>query len=145
MEAYLGLFATSFLAATVLPAQSELLLAGLLSADYPALPLWIWASAGNTLGAAVNWAMARYLLRFRERRWFPFPELKLVRAQRWFRRYGVWTLLFAWLPIVGDALTFVAGLMGVRFPLFLLLTFIGKAGRYGVLVGLWASLSPVTG
>jgi len=109
-------------------------LAGLYFGGHDPLALWLWATAGNTLGAAVNWLLGRFLLRFQSRRWFPFRPDGLGRAQQWFRRYGVWSLLLAWMPLVGDALTFVAGVMRVRFPLFLLLTAIGKGGRYAVLV-----------
>jgi membrane protein YqaA with SNARE-associated domain len=136
MDAYLGLFFSAFLAATLVPAYSEILFAGLLSAGYDPLALWLWASAGNTLGSAVNWALGRYLLHFKDRSWFPFKEKHLAQSQRWFQRFGVWSLLFAWLPIGGDALTFIAGIMRVHFGLFLLLTAIGKASRYAILLGL---------
>lgn len=134
MIAYLGLFFTAFLAATLLPFYSEVLFAGLLLEGYDPLALWAWASTGNTLGSAVNWALARFFLRFEHRRWFPFREENLGRAQAWFQRYGKWSLLMAWAPIGGDALTFVAGLMRVRFWLFLLLVGIGKATRYAVVL-----------
>lgn len=133
---YIGLFFTAFFAATLLPAYSEILFAGLIVQGYDPLLLWAFASAGNTLGAAVNWALARYFLHFRDRRWFPFREQSLGRAQAWFQRYGVWSLLMAWAPIGGDALTFVAGLMRVRFSLFLLLVAIGKAARYAIVLWL---------
>ena len=84
----------------------------------------------------MNWALGRYLLHFSDRRWFPFKPDSLGLAQRWFQRYGVWSLLFAWLPIGGDALTFIAGVMRVRFPIFLLLTAVGKSTRYALLLGL---------
>lgn len=136
MDAYLGLFAGAFLAATLLPAYSELMFAGLLSAGYEPLALWAWATAGNTLGSAVNWLLGRYLLHFQERRWFPFKTKSLGTAQRWFQKYGVWSLLMAWAPIGGDALTFIAGMMRVRFDLFLVLTALGKGARYAILLGL---------
>ncbi|MEM8563021.1 MAG: YqaA family protein [Pseudomonadota bacterium] len=136
MEAYLGLFASAFLAATLVPAYSELVLVSLVNAGYNPLALWAWASIGNTLGSAVNWALGRYLLSYQDRKWFPFKPGNLGAAQRWFQKYGVWSLLFAWLPIGGDALTFVAGIMRVQFGIFLLLTAIGKATRYAVLMGL---------
>ena len=136
MEAYLGLFLGAFLAATIVPAYSEILFAGMLAAGYDPLALWAWASAGNTLGSAVNWAIGRYLLHFQDRKWFPFKQDNLGAAQRWFQRFGVWSLLLAWMPIGGDALTFIAGIMRVRFSVFLLLTFIGKATRYAILLGL---------
>lgn len=136
LEGYLGLFLVAFLAATILPAYSEVLFAGLLASGYDPLALWAWATAGNTLGAAVNWVMGRYLLHFQDRRWFPFKPGTLGPAQCWFQRYGVWSLLLAWAPVGGDALTFIAGLMRVRFDLFLALTSIGKGARYAIVLGL---------
>jgi len=135
LEGYLGLFAVAFLAATLLPAYSEVLFAGLLAAGYDPFSLWAWATAGNTLGAVVNWLLGRYLLHFQHRKWFPFKTESLCRAQRWFQRYGVWSLLLAWAPVGGDALTFVAGFMRVRVDLFLLLTAIGKGSRYAIVLG----------
>ncbi len=135
MDAYLGLFAVAFLAATLLPAYSEVVFAGLLAMGHSPWALWAWATAGNTLGAALNWAIARWLLRYQGRRWFPFNGPGLRTAQQWFQRWGVWSLLLAWAPVGGDALTFIAGLMRVRFPIFLLLTATGKGLRYAVLLG----------
>ncbi len=135
-EGYLGLFLVAFLAATLLPAYSEVLFVGLLAAGYDPLALWAWATAGNTLGAAVNWLLGRYLLHYQDRSWFPFKPDTLGLAQGWFQRYGIWSLLLSWAPIVGDTLTFVAGLMGVRFTLFLLLTALGKGTRYAMMLGL---------
>jgi membrane protein YqaA with SNARE-associated domain len=142
MEAYLGLFTAAFAAATLLPFYSEVALAGLQAAGYDPLALWLWATAGNTLGAAVNWAIGRWLMHFKERRWFPFKPQQIAVAQRWFQRWGVWSLLLAWLPVGGDALTFIAGIMRVRFDLFLVLTAIGKGARYAVLLGLlgWVAM-----
>ena len=97
------------------------------------------------MGAAVNWGLGRYMLHFEDRRWFPFKRDKLRRVQERFQRFGVWSLLFAWLPVGGDALTFVAGVMRVRFDLFLLLTGIGKGARYAVLLGLIEGLRAVIG
>lgn len=134
MTGYLGLFTSSFLAATLLPFYSEVLLAGLFRAGYDFWLLLAVATAGNTLGAAVNWVLGRYLEQYKDRRWFPFKEHKLGHAQRWFNRFGVWSLLMAWLPIGGDALTFIAGLLRVSFPLFFLLTAIGKGARYAVVL-----------
>ena len=105
-------------------------------------PFWVWAvaSAGNTLGAAVNWVLGRFLTRFEDRRWFPFKPESLHRGQAWFQKYGVWSLLLAWLPLGGDALTFIAGVMRVRFWLFLLLTAIGKSARYAILYFVYVGL-----
>jgi membrane protein YqaA with SNARE-associated domain len=134
MDAYTGLFISAFLAATLVPAYSEILFAGLVASGYDPLALWLWASAGNTLGSAVNWGLGRYLLHFQHHRWFPFKEKNLATAQRWFQKFGIWSLLLAWMPIGGDALTFVAGIMRVRFGIFIILTGIGKATRYGILL-----------
>jgi membrane protein YqaA with SNARE-associated domain len=102
--------------------------------DYDMIWLWFLASLGNVLGAAVNWGLGRFCLRWQDRRWFPFDKEKLDRAGRWFSRYGVWSLLLAWVPFIGDPLTFAAGVLRVNFWLFLLLVSIGKAGRYAVVI-----------
>lgn len=135
MTDYLLLFSAAFLAATLLPFYSEILLAGLVvtSPDRLAL-LWLVATLGNTFGSVVNWAMGLYLERFKERRWFPVRAADLERAQRWFQRVGVWSLLLAWAPIGGDALTVIGGVMRVRLPVFFALVFIGKGIRYAVVI-----------
>jgi membrane protein YqaA with SNARE-associated domain len=128
---YAGLFLVAFLAATVLPAQSEVGLAGLLlSDDYPVVLLVAVASAGNTLGAVVNWGLGRGVERFSDRRWFPLKPQRLERATRWYHRYGRWSLLLSWAPIVGDPLTVVAGVLREPFVSFLLLVTLAKTGRY---------------
>ncbi len=137
---YTGLFVTAFLAATLVPLSSEAVLASLISAQGFDLALLIGiATAGNTLGAVVNWLLGRYCLRWRDRRWFPIRPAALDRASQWVGRYGVWTLLLSWLPVVGDPLTFAAGVLGVRFPLFLILVAIGKGARYAVVGAVSAS------
>ncbi len=141
MDAYFGIFISAFLAATLVPAYSEILFASLIAAGYDPLALWAWASLGNTLGSAVNWVLGRYLLHFKEHKWFPFKEKGLQQAQRWFQRFGVWSLLLAWLPVGGDALTFIAGMMRIRFWLFFLLTGIGKSLRYAILLALLGTVS----
>ncbi len=126
-----GLFLAAFLAATLLPAQSEAVLVGLLlKGDVAPWLLVAAASLGNVLGAVVNWLLGRFIERFRHRRWFPVTDAQLGRAQRWYRRFGRWSLLFSWLPIIGDPLTVVAG--ALREPLwsFVLLVAIGKVARY---------------
>lgn len=128
---YLGLFATSLAAATLLPVSSEAVLAALSAAE--GYELWLLiavATAGNTLGAVINWLLGRYCLHWRDRRWFPVSSEALDRAADRFNRYGQWSLLFAWLPIVGDPLTFAAGMLAVQFRVFLILVAIGKAARY---------------
>ncbi len=106
MTAYLGLFGVSFLAATLIPFYSEVALVGLLAAGYDPWLLWLFASAGNTLGAVVNWVLGRYLIHFEHKRWFPFPSSNLHRYQRWYQHFGVWSLLLSWLPVGGRCLNF---------------------------------------
>ncbi|MFS2155541.1 YqaA family protein [Rhizobium sp. Rhizsp42] len=134
LAAYAGLFAISLIAATILPAQSEAgLVALILSGQYSTLLLVVVASVGNILGSLVNWLLGIGIERFRDRRWFPVGEVALDRAQRWYRRYGKWSLLASWLPIVGDPITVVAGVMREPLPVFLLLVTIAKTARYAVL------------
>lgn len=129
----LGLFLSAFVSATLVPMSSEAVLAALIAAKgWDVLLLVIVATVGNTLGAVVNWLLGRYCLHWRDRRWFPIGEEKLERGADWFRRFGVWSLLLSWLPVIGDPITFVAGMAQVRFPLFLVLVTIGKAARYAV-------------
>lgn len=130
---YPGLFLTAFLAATVLPAQSEALLVALLLADHPPWLLVAVATAGNVLGSVVNWWLGRGIERFRNRRWFPVGPAALARAQRWYARVGKWSLLLSWVPVIGDPLTLVAGVMREPLPVFVLLVTLAKLGRYVVL------------
>lgn len=132
-----GLFALAFLAATVLPAQSEAALAALLlTGSYPAALLIAVASLGNVAGSLVNWLLGRAVESLRHRRWFPVGDQALQRAQGWYRRFGRWSLLLSWLPVVGDPLTVAAGVMRERLPVFLLLVGIAKTGRYLVLAAI---------
>ncbi|MBF0127513.1 MAG: DedA family protein [Magnetococcales bacterium] len=127
----LALFLGSLLAATLLPLSSEALLAGLfLSGEYPAWGLWLAATLGNVAGAQVNWFLGRHLLRFQGRRWFPVSSRAMEQAGKRFRGWGEWSLLLAWVPVIGDPLTFVAGACGVPFPRFSLLVALGKGARY---------------
>jgi membrane protein YqaA with SNARE-associated domain len=132
---YSGLFLSAFLAATLLPLSSEAVLAALSQAQgFDVVLLFAIATLGNTLGAVVNWALGRFCLKWRERSWFPFSTTQLERAGARFRRYGVWSLLLAWLPVVGDPLTFAAGVLRVRFLPFLVLVGLGKGARYAAVL-----------
>ena len=128
---YLSLFFISFLAATILPFSSELTLAGLIStSNYNNLLLLVFASFGNVLGSIFNWGLGFYARNLTIKKWFPFKETQIERSSKWFSKFGKWSLLFAWVPIVGDPLTFVAGLLRVRFFDFIILVAIGKVSRY---------------
>ena len=128
---YLGLFMASFLAATVLPFQSEVLLFGMLLAKhYQWLALVLVASFGNILGSVVNWGLGRSLAHFEDCSWFPVKREKMARVEGWYHQYGKWTLLLAWLPFIGDPLTIVAGILREPLPIFLLLVSVAKIARY---------------
>lgn len=131
LAAYGGLFFAALLAATLVPAQSESLLTGLLLAggQQPGLLVAV-ASLGNVLGSIINWLIGRGVERFRERKWFPASPLQLARAQAHYQRFGYWSLLLAWVPIIGDPLTLVAGIMREPLWRFVVLVSIGKVGRY---------------
>lgn len=125
------LFAAAFLAATLLPAQSEGILFWLVyTQKYPTALLLAFATAGNVLGACVNAWLGRYLARFQHKKWFPFSPLQFEQAKRFFQKYGVWALLLSWVPVIGDPITLAAGALGVRWPVFLLLVTLAKLGRY---------------
>lgn len=142
LAVYAGLFLTAFVAATILPMQSEAVLAGLLLLD--AQPVWLLvavASIGNVLGSVVNWLLGRFIERYRDRRWFPVKQASLDRAGAWYRRYGKWSLLLSWMPIIGDPLTVAAGVLREPFPTFLLLVATAKIGRYLVLTAVTLGLA----
>lgn len=135
----------AFFAATLLPAQSEAVFLGLLatgSAD--PLALFLTASLANTAGSIVNWWLGRLIARHGVEklpaRLRPDPK-RLAQAQAFFARFGWPSLLLAWLPVVGDPLTFVAGTLNYPFGRFVTLVFIGKAGRYAALWAGWAGLA----
>ena len=132
------LFGSAFLSATLLPGSSEAVLLGYLATGtgQPVL-LVTAASLGNIAGALVNWAMGRYFLHFKDRSWFPLKEATNARAQAWFARFGIWSLLLSWVPVVGDPLTLIAGVMRVPIGRFILIVAIGKVLRYALIVIAW--------
>ena len=128
---YLSLFTISFLAATILPLSSEFMLAGLIAtSNYDNLLLLIVASFGNVLGSIINWILGFYSRNLTIKKWVPFKGKQIENSSRWFNKFGKWSLLFAWVPIIGDPLTLVAGLLRVKFIEFLILVTIGKVSRY---------------
>jgi membrane protein YqaA with SNARE-associated domain len=128
---YITLFVTAFISATLLPSSSEVVMSGIIIQGKANLWLIWWAATlGNVLGSCVNYWLGTQVLRFKDRKWFPVSEKGLQKAQKQFNKYGVYSLLFAWVPIVGDPLTVVAGICKMRFSTFLLLVSLGKGTRY---------------
>jgi len=132
-----GLFFSAFIAATIFPAQSEFVLAGMLAKS--AVPVWILigvATLGNTLGSTTNWILGRFFTCYRDKPWFPVKGDPLVRAEIWYRKYGRWTLLLSWAPFIGDPLTLAAGLLREPFLSFILIVAIAKLVRYLVVAAI---------
>jgi membrane protein YqaA with SNARE-associated domain len=133
--ALLSLFSLAFLSATLLPGSSEVALVGLLAAGKVAAgPAIIVATVGNTLGSITNWALGRFAIHFQDRKWFPASPERLKQATDWYQRFGVWTLLLSWVPIIGDPLTAVAGVLRTPLIVFIPIVAVAKLIRYIVVV-----------
>lgn len=133
---YLLLFLSAFGSATLLPMQSELVLTALLLQHREqAIALLVVASVGNTLGSMLNWWLGLNILRLQHYRWFPIKEAQLQKAQRTYGKYGYWSLLLSWVPVVGDPLTLIAGVMKEPLWRFVLIVGLAKTARYVVVVG----------
>jgi len=136
---YVALFCTSFLASTLVPLGSEWLLVMMLTVGYEPFPTVAVATAGNYLGAVVT-----YLIGIRGGRWLIERVMRVSpeqqeRARNYYRRYGVFSLFFSWLPIVGDPLCLLGGMLRIDFALFTLLVASGKLARYAVTA--WLTLA----
>ena len=129
---YVTLFTVSFLASTLLPLGSEWLLVMMLVSGYEPLTTVAVATAGNYLGAVTS-----YLIGMFGGEWLIVTVLRVSpeqqeRARNHYRRYGIFTLLFSWLPLVGDPLCLAGGVLRINFWLFTLLVASGKLVRYAV-------------
>ncbi len=134
---YLSLFITSFLAATILPLSSEVVLLSLLTASSePWMVLIAIASAGNILGSVTNWFVGRGLSLARTHTRFPVNRDRLDRAENWYRRWGYWSLLLSWVPVIGDPLTVIAGFLREPLWIFLLLVSTAKVARYAAIAAI---------
>lgn len=132
---YLQLLIISFLAATILPLSSELVLSTMLLTDsFDKYLLLVVASFGNIFGSSVNWYLGKKILIFKDRKWFPVNEKQIAKSEMYFKKYGIWSLLLAWVPIIGDPLTVIAGILRVNFFTFLLLVSVSKTSRYIFLI-----------
>jgi len=131
---YISLFVVSFMVATIIPFGSEIYFASLLALDNNnSLLLLIAASIGNILGSVFNWICGYYAAYFIQKKWFPINQNQINKATNFFLKYGKWSLLLAWVPFIGDPLTFVAGTLRYSFLPFLLLVSVGKIARYLVI------------
>jgi len=128
---YFQLSLISFLAATILPFSSEVVLTTMyLSNSFEPYFLLIFASIGNIMGSITNWYLGKKITLFQNRKWFPVTPDQLESSRKYFQKYGLWSLLLAWVPIIGDPLTLLAGVLKVRFSIFFLLVSISKISRY---------------
>ncbi len=134
-----ALFLVSFLAATLLPLGSEWLLAALvIGGTDPTLAVAV-ATGGNTLGALTTWAIGLWGGPWLIEKVLRISEQQQRQAETLYRRWGVWSLLLAWTPVIGDPLCLIGGLFRVRFLPFTLLVTLGKIARYTMVA--FASLS----
>jgi len=127
---YLGLFLAAFLAATILPLGSEVVIAGLLLNDFnPSLVIGV-ATVGNVLGSLMNYAIGFFGSPYLIHRVLKISDKRFNKAKQGFEKWGVASLLLAWMPIIGDPITVMAGVLRINIWLFLALVTIGKLGRY---------------
>ncbi len=130
-----AVFFSALLSATLVPATSEaVLIATIMGGNTNTWVLALIATFGNTAGAIINWVIGGFLSGLPDKSWFPIEKNMIIKAGGYFRKYGVWSLLFSWLPVIGDPLTFVAGVLKVPFLTFFLLVLFGKAARYFAIV-----------
>ena len=131
-----SLFASSFLSATLLPGNSEVVLvAMLLSGVSQPWLLVVIATMGNSLGGLTNVILGRFFPLREKSRW-------QEKAVGWLKRYGAATLLLSWMPVIGDLLCLLAGWMRISWGPVLFFLCLGKALRY-VLVA-WVTLQGMT-
>jgi len=137
---YLTLFVVAFLSATLLPMGSEALLLYDVSQNYSLLLLWSFATLGNTLGSMVNYWLGLKGETYLEEKGHLSAQ-KMQKARGFFDTYGGWTLLLSWMPVIGDPLTFIAGVLRYNFKWFSLIVAIAKGTRYAIVIFLASSLS----
>ena len=126
---YFSLFLTSFASATLLPGGSEALFLYLLSQKLDPILLLGVATLGNTLGSFTNYLSGKYATDFALAKGY-MKEKQLSKATRLFEKYGAWSLLFSWLPLIGDPLTFVAGIVRYAWWKFFMIVCFAKLARY---------------
>ncbi|RVU86521.1 DedA family protein [Leucothrix sargassi] len=128
-----GLFISAFLAATILPLSSEIVLSALLLSGLSPTLLVVVATTGNVLGSVTNYALGYWGGRAAVKKWLRVSDDDFLRSEQRFKKYGLLSLCFAWVPIIGDPLTVIAGVLRIRLHWFLLLVTAGKLLRYIVI------------
>ena len=127
---YLGLFVAAFLAATILPLSSEVVLSILLLNGLSPVALVAIATVGNVLGSLTNYGLGYWASLDVIKKWLKMSEEEFVRAEQRFAKYGLFSLCFAWVPVIGDPITVIAGILRIRLLWFVLLVTSGKLVRY---------------
>ena len=126
---YLILFITALISATLFPLGSEALLLYDVSQGYNIYLLLLFATVGNSLGSVINYFFGlkgeEYLLQKRL-----LSEKHIIKVKFYFDKYGAWIILLSWLPIIGDSITFIAGVLKYNFRKFLIFVIIAKFSRY---------------
>ncbi len=130
---YFGLFIAAFLAATILPLSSEIVLSALLLSGLSPIALVAIATTGNVLGSLTNYALGYWASLEIIKKWLKISEEEFVQAEQRFVKYGLFSLCFAWVPIIGDPLTVLAGVLRIRLWLFVIFVAVGKLMRYIVI------------
>jgi membrane protein YqaA with SNARE-associated domain len=139
---YLTLFIVAFLSATLLPLGSEALLIYDMQGENILIFLWIFATLGNTLGSMFNYWLGLKGEIYLEKKKYLSKE-KMQKARVFFDKYGGWTLLLSWTPVVGDPLTFIAGVLRYDFKLFSIIVFFAKGARYALVMLLGLTIGGV--
>jgi membrane protein YqaA with SNARE-associated domain len=138
---FAGLFAAAFLAATIVPFSSEIVLAtALTTSGQPWTALIAIATVGNVLGSIVNWYLGRALASEKAARIIRVKRENLARAESWYHRWGRWSLLLSWAPVIGDPLTVVAGFLREPLWFFIPVVIVAKTGRYLAVAAFTAGL-----
>jgi membrane protein YqaA with SNARE-associated domain len=138
---FAGLFAAAFLAATIVPFSSEIVLAtALTTSGQPWTALIAVATVGNVLGSIVNWYLGRALASEKAARIIRVKRENLARAESWYHRWGRWSLLLSWAPVIGDPLTVVAGFLREPLWFFIPVVIVAKTGRYLAVAAITAGL-----
>lgn len=131
---YWGMFLSAFLAGSVLPFSSEAVMLGLLAAGVDPVPLLIYGSIGNVMGGMVNYGLGRLGKLEWLKKYFHIKQSSIDRAYKFMGGHGAWMGFFAFLPILGSAITVVLGLTRANLPLSVFSITLGKVIRYALLI-----------